>query len=141
MRGVALDGVGYQAIKLSSGQELPGNFNPLIISHIFWEQSKQWNEIAIKHVEKVACVCKTFMHIVLEEVATPDIRQRLTECSVDETLVNSLKEAKKELEKLMADKASHPMTYNHVSCVYCLHLIYGANHPSTLPTRSNAAQV
>lgn len=41
----------------SRGRELPGNFNPLLISELFWEQSCQWEILAQDHVENIWEVC------------------------------------------------------------------------------------
>jgi hypothetical protein len=105
----------HRTLERSRGCELPGNFNPLIISQLFWEQSMHWKDLAQQHMEKVSASCKAFVYIVLEEAAPSDIKQRLVEFCVDAALDKSLCAAKDELEKILADKGRHPMTYNHVS--------------------------
>jgi len=39
------------------GKELPGNFNPLLVGELFWEQSSKWQKMAEHHIEDVADVC------------------------------------------------------------------------------------
>lgn len=33
------------------GRELPGNFNPLLMSQLFWEQSEHWKSLAATHID------------------------------------------------------------------------------------------
>jgi hypothetical protein len=103
----------HHVLERSRGLELPGNFNPLIISQLFWEQSTHWNEIALCHIEKVSNNCKAFVDIVLEDAAPKDIKSRLSDLQVDGALALSLEGAKDELKKIIEDKSRHPMTYNH----------------------------
>jgi hypothetical protein len=103
----------HHVLERSRGLELPGNFNPLIISQLFWEQSSPWNEVAQQHIERVSESCKTFVNIVLEDAAPTDIKNRLSDLCVDTALEASLKGAKEELVKILKDKGRHPMTYNH----------------------------
>jgi hypothetical protein len=103
----------HHVLERSRGLELPGNFNPLIISQLFWEQSSPWNEVAQQHIERVSESCKTFVNIVLQDTAPEDIKMRLLDLCVDSALEASLAGAKEELGKILKDKGRHPMTYNH----------------------------
>jgi hypothetical protein len=100
-------------LERSRGYELPGTFQPMLISHLFWEQSGPWEIIAAEHVNKVARACKEFVYMVIEHVAPPEFKSKLTSLSVDATLASSLVEAKDELRKILNDKTRHPSTYNH----------------------------
>lgn len=111
-REEAIDWV-HRTLERSRGLELPGSFNPLIVSQLFWEQSTPWNEIAIAHIENIAAKCKTFVEIVLTETAPADIKARLADYCVDKALSASLAEAKVELGKIIADKSRNLLTYNH----------------------------
>jgi len=97
----------------SRGLELPGSFNPLIVSSLFKEQSTPWSELAHSHVDSVADKCKIFVDIVLTETAPSDIKTRLVDYCVDKALNDALAAAKQELEKIVADKERNLMTYNH----------------------------
>ncbi|KAF2183123.1 hypothetical protein K469DRAFT_728181 [Zopfia rhizophila CBS 207.26] len=81
------------------GFELPGNFNAVTISQLFWEQSQPWEEIASKHIRKVACACKDFVYMVLKHSAPAEFLYRLT--------------TKKSFARSPRTKARHPMTYNY----------------------------
>ncbi|KAF2830154.1 hypothetical protein CC86DRAFT_286067 [Ophiobolus disseminans] len=111
-RDAAIDWV-HHTLERSRGLELPGSFNPLIISQLFWEQSTPWNELALSHIELVADKCKTFVDIVLTETAPADIKARLADYCVEKALNNALVAAKVELEKIVEDKQRNLMTYNH----------------------------
>ena len=43
------------------GRELPGTFNPMIISDLFLEQSQDWEALVRSHVEKVMQLVKVFL--------------------------------------------------------------------------------
>lgn len=99
-------------LERSRGYELPGTFQPLLISQLFWEQSEPWEELASLHITKVAQACEEFVDIVLEDTTPVEFRHRLAALSVDAALRKSLADAKAELRKLLSDKARHPSTYN-----------------------------
>ncbi|KAF2017208.1 dynamin family protein-like protein [Aaosphaeria arxii CBS 175.79] len=82
----------------SRGHELPGTFNPD-------------KEIANFHIEDIVRVCRTFMRQVLQ-YAAPEFKERLAVVAVDDILEKALLRARKELVRLINDKARHPMTYN-----------------------------
>jgi hypothetical protein len=102
-----------KVMERSRGTELPGNFNPELISHLFWDQSKPWKEIAHSHVNEVARACRTFVCAVLRHAAPAEFQEPLKAITVDTTLQNALTASREELEKLLEDKTRQPMTYNH----------------------------
>jgi GTPase Era involved in 16S rRNA processing len=102
-----------KTLERSRGYELPGTFQPVLISQLFWEQSQPWEQLAVEHIDKVARACKDFVYVVIEESAPPDFKSRLISLSVDAALATSLKAAKEELRKVLKDKSRHPSTYNH----------------------------
>ncbi|KAK7188804.1 hypothetical protein DPSP01_014147 [Paraphaeosphaeria sporulosa] len=111
-REEAIDWV-QKVLERSRGFELPGNFNPMLISQLFWEQSQPWETIASEHIETVSKLCKDLVYVVLESTAPIELRGRLTGIFVDEALAKALSACKEELCKIISDKARHPMTYNH----------------------------
>lgn len=102
-----------KTLERSRGYELPGTFQPMLISQLFWEQSQPWEQLAFDHVNRVAGACKNFVYIVIQEIAPPEFKGRLTTLSIDAALTASLNAAKEELRKILKDKARHPSTYNH----------------------------
>ncbi|KAJ4356211.1 uncharacterized protein N0V89_004241 [Didymosphaeria variabile] len=102
-----------KTLERSRGYELPGTFQPMLISQLFWEQSQPWEKIAVEHINGVADICEGFVYKVLQYAAPGEFLPRITALSVDAALKSSLAAAKDELAKLIKDKARHPMTYNH----------------------------
>jgi hypothetical protein len=102
-----------KTLERSRGFELPGTFQPMLISQLFWEQSQPWQEIAARHINTVASACKDFIDIVLQDNAPPEFKDRISALNVDGALNRALDSAKEELVKVLKDKNRHPTTYNH----------------------------
>ncbi|USP81055.1 hypothetical protein yc1106_08329 [Curvularia clavata] len=101
-----------KTLERSRGYELPGTFQPLLISQLFWEQSGLWEEIASQHIFNLARACKEFAYTVVETTAPADFKDRIIDINVDSALSKSLANAKDELRKIIKDKSRHPSTYN-----------------------------
>lgn len=99
-------------ITKSRGRELPGNFNPLVVGELFWEQSSKWENIAKTHTERVEDICARFLRELLKEKSPPDVHTRLWPRIQDELAARS-KNAQDELCKLIEDIQSYPINYNH----------------------------
>ncbi|KAI9838389.1 MAG: hypothetical protein M1819_005658 [Sarea resinae] len=95
------------------GRELPGNFNPLLIGELFWEQSENWRELAENHIEDVSRLCVNFVQDLLEEICPPDVCSRLQTSAIDESLRQRRLAGEDELVKLLKDRRRYPITYNH----------------------------
>jgi hypothetical protein len=111
-RSEAIDWV-KKILERSRGCELPGTFQPMLISQLFWEQSQPWEEIALQHINKVASASKQFIDAVLQHVAPAEFKDRIIAINVDAALNKCLDDAKDELRKHLQDKTGHPSTYNH----------------------------
>lgn len=90
------------------GQELPGGVNPEVTSHLFWNQSERWKAICDSHIQTVHEMCTVFIKQVLEYAAPPQFRKPLQDLVITVALDDALEEGKKELQKLLDDKARHP---------------------------------
>jgi hypothetical protein len=95
------------------GRELPGVFNPMIIGHIFQQQSANWERIAKKHINSISELCKKFVLHVLDSLGTSDVREKLSTSLILPLLKRAHADAISELERIMDDKSHHPITYNH----------------------------
>ncbi|KAL9095009.1 MAG: hypothetical protein Q9165_002611 [Trypethelium subeluteriae] len=102
-----------KVLKRSRGRELPGTFNPMLISHLFWEQSEPWEKLANDHIDAIAQKCNKFVRLALNNVATEDVCGRLWGFKVESALNNALEGTRAELNKVLEDKKRHPITYNH----------------------------
>ncbi len=102
-----------QALTKTRGKELPGNFNPLLIGELFWEQSSKWQRLATDHLERVARVCSRFLWILLEQKCPKDIHSRLWSSHIQDALKTRSKAAMEELERIISDVENYPINYNH----------------------------
>lgn len=102
-----------QALMRTRGRELSGNFNPLLVGELFWEQSSKWNALAADHVERVAQVCRDFLNILLNEQCPDDIRPRLMSFHILDKLKIREQAALEERGKLEEERKSYPVNYNH----------------------------
>lgn len=94
------------------GRELLGNFNPLVIPELFWEQSLNWHLFARAHVDEVSGVCRRFLESVLKDKGPSDIFPRLWP-RISETIKARHRNAMDELEKILNDTRSYVINYNH----------------------------
>lgn len=111
-RSDAIEWVG-RVIAKSRGMELPGNFNPLLIGELFWEQSSNWHRLAESHAEKVWDICSSFLQTLLEERCPKDVFDRLWSSQLLDELKGRSEAAGKELDLIMEDVKSYPINYNH----------------------------
>jgi len=96
----------------SRGRELPGNFNPLLMSQLFWEQSQNWKYLAQAHIERVNALCRDFIHAAIQDVVFDDISNRLKALEFDEALNNRCTNAMDSLDQIIEDKQRPPITYD-----------------------------
>ena len=95
------------------GRELVGNFNPLLIGELFWEQCSKWERFVVKYLDRVADVCRRFLDILLEDKCPKDVISRLKINLIQDKLRARRENASKELDKIMDDVKSYPINYNH----------------------------
>ena len=102
-----------EALFRTRGRELPGNFNPLLVGELFWEQSSKWQSMAEHHVGEVANVCERFLDALLREKCPKDVYTRLWSSKVEDALKLRFDDSAREMERIMEDIRSYPITYNH----------------------------
>lgn len=95
------------------GRELVGNFNPLLVGELFWEQSSYWQGLAKEHLDNVERICNRFLKILLEDKCPKDIVSRLRHSLVQDTLKVRYDSALEELGRIVEDNKSYPINYNH----------------------------
>ncbi|KAB8213175.1 P-loop containing nucleoside triphosphate hydrolase protein [Aspergillus novoparasiticus] len=94
------------------GRELLGNFNPLVIAELFWEQSSKWHLFAKAHIDEVSGTCQRFLESVLKDKAPLDIFHRLWP-TILEKIKTRHRNALEELAKVLKDTRSYVINYNH----------------------------
>ncbi|CAK4033085.1 dynamin GTPase [Lecanosticta acicola] len=98
----------------TKGRELSGNFNPLLMSQLFWEQSENWENLASVHIDRIDALCCRFIEEAIKAVtlAFPDVATRLLALRLEDALKTRLSNARQELQRLIQDKQRPPITYN-----------------------------
>ncbi|RFU29423.1 hypothetical protein B7463_g6944, partial [Scytalidium lignicola] len=102
-----------RVMERSRGRELIGNYNPLIVGELFWEQSSRWQELASKHIEVVSSKCCQFWEALLCEKCPKDVKSRLWDSKISDALKARSDNANEELTKIMEDAMTYPTNYNH----------------------------
>jgi hypothetical protein len=102
-----------KALIRNRGKELVGNFNPLLIGELLWEQSEKWEKMAATHVDNVASVASRFLKTVLHDKCPEDVESKIWTLRIQDELKARKHAAFKELGKLMQDHRNYPINYNH----------------------------
>lgn len=99
----------------SRGRELPGSFNPLLITELYHDQSQLWPAKAQDHVANVIKVAWEFVICLayhsMDEQTASNLKNYWLESKL-EVIATTARDA---LERLCIDRCRHPITYNH----YC----------------------
>lgn len=95
------------------GRELPGNYNPLLVGELFWEQASKWEMLAKEHISTVSSQCSAFLKTLLRDTCPRDIESRLWDSTIHEALKKRGKAAGEELVRLMREVKGYPINYNH----------------------------
>jgi hypothetical protein len=94
------------------GKELLGNFNPLLIGELFWEQSSRWRLFATHHIEQVVVMCQQFLQNLLETTAPKDVKSRIWASRIIPALQSRRQAAYDELDNLIEDAMNFPINYD-----------------------------
>ena len=97
----------------SRGRELPGSFNPLLVSELFRDQSRPWEKLAREHVQKIWMASKAFLERLFEILTDEKTFGTLFTHWIDPSLTARFKRANDRLDGLLTDRERHAITYNH----------------------------
>ena len=98
-------------LQYSKGRELPGLFNPLIVSDLFVEQSTPWRRIVGDLSEDVLEAAHLTTQLIVEHVTARDASEgvlRLLRQKIEGLKV----EMDSQIDTLLVSAAQHPITYN-----------------------------
>ena len=95
------------------GKELVGNFNPLLIGELFWEQSEKWGDMAREHAEHVSGICSSFLKNLLYDQCPKDVANRVWGSWIEGKLYSRKESALAELAMIVKELKLHPINYNH----------------------------
>ncbi|KAF2813496.1 uncharacterized protein BDZ99DRAFT_517749 [Mytilinidion resinicola] len=108
----ALDWV-ERALIRSRGRELHGNFNPLIIGELLWEQSAKWHQLAKEHLNDAFSICTKFLRDLLDVTCPSDVTSRVWTGIFEKRMKAKKQAAVDELQRLMDEIKSQPINYNY----------------------------
>jgi len=95
------------------GRELPGNYNHVLLSELFHEQSSRWGRFASDHVTSLFDKTKVFVERVLLHVIAEDkVRGEILRLTAN-ALETRKENAQVELQRIVDDEKRQPITYNH----------------------------
>ncbi|KAF4334246.1 Mx2 (GTPase) [Fusarium beomiforme] len=98
-------------LKYSKGRELPGLFNPLIVSDLFVEQCEPWRKIAMQLAEDVLEAVLVTTEMIIQKITASDVTEGILKFINEK--VNELKvEMIGQIDALLIAAAQHPITYN-----------------------------
>jgi hypothetical protein len=98
----------------SRGRKLPGTYNPHLISHLFFEQSRSWQRYTYIFMAKISDSTEHVLDLILSHIADPNTTAELKRRIVMPAFENvkaSLDGAVKML--LEPHQTGHSVTYNH----------------------------
>ncbi|RMZ66327.1 dynamin GTPase [Pyrenophora seminiperda CCB06] len=96
------------------GRELPGTFNPMVVSDLFFEQSSPWEELARAHIVQVVSAVRAFLRHLTSHVSDISTCGALFQTLVEPALERISKDVKSKTAELLAShQRGHPITYNH----------------------------
>jgi hypothetical protein len=101
-------------VRRTKGRELPGTFNPMIVTDLFLEQSSPWEALTRGHIKKVWMAVKEFLSLastyVADAATSETLFQKIFEPALND-LLGTLNT--KSTELLTPHQKGHPITYNH----------------------------
>lgn len=100
-------------LKRTKGRELPGTFNPMIVSDLFLEQARPWGDLARQHVQRAWEAANQFLDLIIAHIADAStlksLKKEIFEPFMDEILTDMMEKAS---ELLIPHQSGHPITYN-----------------------------
>ncbi|UKZ79465.1 hypothetical protein TrVFT333_007220 [Trichoderma virens FT-333] len=95
------------------GRELPNSFSPTVVTDLFREESKPWQTIVIRHINKVWEAARVFVDFLISHISDSETSDAIMEAVVRpkmKAILTSLLEKTGVLLQLYRD--DHPITYN-----------------------------
>ncbi|EGO58731.1 hypothetical protein NEUTE1DRAFT_78113 [Neurospora tetrasperma FGSC 2508] len=100
-------------LKRTKGRELPGTFNPMIVSDLFLEQARPWGDLAREHVQRAWEAANQFFDLIIAHIADAStlktLKKEIFGPFMDEILADMMEKAS---ELLIPHQSGHPITYN-----------------------------
>ena len=101
-------------MKETRGRELPGTYNPLIVTELFRKQCEPWQGLARSLVEEVFAHAFATVESIVRHVADGETAATLLQYVVNARVEEIKNELSGKVEELLKPHMSgHPITYNH----------------------------
>jgi hypothetical protein len=98
-------------LKSGKGRELPGLFNPLIVSDLFIKQCEPWGEITRSFTENILESAHLATECIIEQITASDVTEGILQ--IVRLRIGELKvEMDSQIDVLLALTKEHPITYN-----------------------------
>ena len=101
-------------MKRNRGRELPGTFNPLLISDLFFNQAEPWQQLAQEHIQQTWEASRTTLELALSTIVDEETSAALQAQVVDAIMREKLSELNNRLEQILKPhQKGHAITYNN----------------------------
>ncbi|PSR97143.1 P-loop containing nucleoside triphosphate hydrolase protein [Coniella lustricola] len=99
-------------MRRSRGCELPGTFNPSIITQLFADQCRPWHAIAASLTDDIMQFASRTAHAILDHVAISDVADALLHI-INEGIEKLYVDCNSKVSELLSPhNTGHPITYN-----------------------------
>lgn len=100
-------------LKRSRGRELPGMYNPLLVSDLFCEQSGPWEDLARQHLHDMWDAARAFLELTASHLTDVITSEALLREIIDPIMDEKLRRLDQKLDELLEpNRRGHPVTYN-----------------------------
>jgi hypothetical protein len=86
------------------GQQLLGDYDPLLVYHLFAEYSRKWDDIARDYSDRMEGIASKFLQQVVDSIWPQRMRTRLWSMLLNERIQERHERAKEELARLLRDR-------------------------------------
>ncbi|KAH7319625.1 P-loop containing nucleoside triphosphate hydrolase protein [Stachybotrys elegans] len=108
----------YKVVRLMArtrGRELPGMFNPMVVTDLFQEMCSPWEDIAVSHVKEVFNAARVFLTQVFDHICDKPSAQAIIGLIAEPKLDDILKhQREKTMALLKPHQQGHPITYHQL---------------------------
>lgn len=103
-----------ELMKRTKGCELPGIFNPQIISDLFYEQSQPWEPVVNHFAALLVAAAIDTIDLIMESITDATIGDGISGQILIPSMVTIRADLNKKIEEVLAPhQRGHPITYNH----------------------------
>ena len=103
-----------ELLSITRGWELPGMFNPLIVSNLFFEQAQPWEQLTQQHLRNMWQTTRSFLDLLMSYLADEKTSNALLNHVIENIMNWKLNEMNEKLNELLTLYwMGYFITYNH----------------------------